>query len=163
MNRTLIALAIIAVTVGIGYSYGASNVEKRWAEAEKQRIEALGLTERLAAKKRQDLETEIDNLRGDLREKEQDSSEALRSVTVHYAQQLLHSETRAAHYKHLAESGGSDCRSLADHAGRLDGALVEGQLLVGELTNALRKRNAQVNFLGGVVLKTRAGLVVDVR
>lgn len=80
---------------------------------------------------------------------------AVGQLAVDYGKRLSLSEKRAGIYQRQAEAGAAECRSLAEHASRLDASLEEGRSLVQELGATLRLRDQQVKSLGNQIQNDR--------
>lgn len=126
-----------------------------------------------AARVKDDLDSKIRQLEGDIKKKEgihlsetkrltdeligsnQKHDEAIATLNAGFAERLRNSEARANVYKRQAGGSSAERDNLAEHAARLDQSLEEGRRLVRELRETIGKRDAAIRALGSMILTDR--------
>lgn len=130
------------------YSYGAQSGELALAEyKESQRIEI----ERVESEHKQRLDEAKSNI-AVLEKKITDGKAEYEKATdariTEYTGRLRDSEKRAGVYLTRARGSEADREYLSAHATKLDQALEDGRLLVGQLKDTLELRESQLRLIG---------------
>lgn len=144
----LLVVALGATLYFWGHANGSSTVQKKWDD---QKVEDLKATKQLQDKYdvlQRKNSYDVGLLTARLQTAEGNYASELARVSSNYDSRLQQSERRASVYKRQAEAGGTECRSLASHAARLDGSLEQGRRLVEELRATVRLRDSQLVELG---------------
>lgn len=137
------------------FDRGAASVQKQWDVSEQAKAKEI------AKVKAELFEEQIDHILNtakishDLSDATKKHEIAMSQLTADFEHRLLLSADRAKFYQRQAEGGAVECRSLADHAGKLDTTLEEGRGLVQELRSTLGLRDTQVKLLGDQIKNDR--------
>lgn len=138
-----------------GIAKGEAIIQKKWnisKEKDKKEVDSLQI-------KYNALETthraETTRITHELAEADKKHKVDLANQRSVYERRLLSSSNRSSVYQRQAESGESECRSLASHAARLDRSLEEGRSLVRELGSTLGLRDQQIIMLGNQIKSDR--------
>lgn len=139
----------------LAYDAGAASVQKEWNAVEEERQAEILELQATNFDLLIDNILEASEISNELKKVQQKHDFAMSQLSADLSQRLLLSQNRADFYQRQAEGSSSQCRGLADHAGKLDTTLEEGRGLVQELGAALRLRNAQVKLLGDQLVSDR--------
>ena len=152
-----IVLGILALNWAYnkGFESGEANIQKKWDKAKESdkkayeslqiKYNALEITHR----------AETTRITHELAEADKKHKVDLANQRSVYERRLLSSSNRSSVYQRQAESGETECRSLASHAARLDRSLEEGRSLVRELGATLGLRDQQIIMLGNQIKSDR--------
>lgn len=156
-NTTTAVLALILLlgSLFLSYTYGKSNVQKKWDAAtavQKSEYDSLQGRYDQAAKQHR---LEITELKIELTNKKAEYEKSINSNRVVYDKRLLDSKKREAIYKSQSQGGAIECGDLANHAARLDSSLEEGRYLVRDLGATLRQREIEIKALAGQITSDR--------
>jgi len=153
---SLALVLVMSACVITGVKQGENNINALWQKEKRERADALlvlnGKIKQQESVHRQET-TRIDE---QLRKTEDRYEEATSALAAERTQRLRLSDQRAAAYAAQAQAGSDQCRSVASHAAELDRSLEEGRGLVGELKEALGRRDDQLRLLGAQINNDRS-------
>lgn len=149
-----VALAIGAIFF-LGSSYKDSQWQSKWDKAELAKARAIDALKTEIGTKEDQHRDENSKLRAEIQERERLHAVAVAAVRAEYVQRVRLSESRALVYQRQAEGGTAQCRSLADHAARLDRSLEEGRSVVRELRIVVGQRDDAIRSLSTQILADR--------
>lgn len=138
-----------------GVEQGRSEVRQEWGVVEKHRQDEITRIKEEYAQREAQHRAENTRITHELAEATKAYELAVGQLAADYGQRLSLSEKRAGIYQRQAEAGAAECRSLAEHAGRLDSALEEGRSLVQEFRATLGLRDQQVKSLANQIRNDR--------
>lgn len=149
-----VALLIGAIFF-LGSSYGESKIQAEWTAEKLEYSREVNRLQAQVRTKEQEHATETSHLQSQIAEQTRVHTLALAAVRTQLGDRLRTSEARAGVYQRQAEAGPAECRSLADHAAKLDRALEEGRGLVQELGLTLGQRENDIRSLSDQIRSDR--------
>jgi chromosome segregation ATPase len=150
--------AVVLVTSAsflFGITQGENNITVRWQKEKLEHSQEMAVLQGKIEQKEFGHRQETARISEQLRKTEVDYEKATSALAAEHAQRLRLASERAAAYARLAETGSPELRGLASHAAQLDASLEEGRGLVGELKEALGRRDNQLKLLGAQINNDR--------
>lgn len=165
MSRYLFPIGIVLLALSIcfynTYRLGQENIQRKWDIAEAERNNKILEVSQKYDALQKDFSLYIENSRIILSKAENDYKSNLNSIIASHSNELRNSEERAKYYQRQAQNSNGECGSLADYAGRLDRTIVEGQTVVKELIESLTRKDAQIKFIGGILIEEQKLIIGD--
>lgn len=164
MKSTLIKVGIVLLVLFFlgswirhsGVESGKATIQKEFDKYVKDKDAEIAKLVSEYGTKEEKHRLENEGINHDLAEAKEKHAVAISVLRSDLTARLRSSETRAGIYQRQAESGPTQCSSLAEHAARLDTALEEGRSLVREFGETLRLRDKQIIDLGKQIKNDRA-------
>ena len=147
---------IVGECVLLGVKHGESTINAKWQKEKRETAEALLVLNGKIKQQEFGHRQETTRIDEQLRKTEDRYEEATSALVAERTQRLRQSDQRAATYAAQAQAGSDQCRSVAGHAAELDRSLEEGRGLVGELKEALGRRDDQLRLLGAQINNDRS-------
>lgn len=144
------------LTYTIGYSDGQDATQSLWNEEKEARDKAIKKTEMAYLAAEKSYLITIGKLNNEILSSKKIYDENLNSIESDFNLRLQQSNTRASIYQRQAQAGASECRSLANHAAKLDSSLEEGRAVVRELSEVVRLRDRELVLLSKQILADRS-------
>lgn len=152
---SLALILALSACVLTGVRVGENNINAQWSKEKLATKEAMLVLQGEIKQKEFGHRQETTRISDQLRKTEVRYEEATSALAAEHSKRLQLSAQRAASYAALTETGSDQCRSVASHAAGLDLALEEGRGLVGELKEALGRRDDQLRLLGAQINNDR--------
>lgn len=163
LSKLLPHLLIVGFFIGsvffaynTGYTAGQNATQILWDKEKKEQKEAIQKTELAFKEAEKSYLITIGKLNDEIKVSKETYQNELNSIESEFALRLQQSDKRASIYQRQAQGGASECRSLANHAARLDSTLEEGRAVVRELSEVVRLRDRELVLLSKQILADRS-------
>lgn len=146
----------IILAYNTGYTAGQNATQILWDSEKKAQKDAIQKTELAYKDAEKSYLITIGKLNDEITLSKETHRDELNSIKHDFAVRLQQSDKRASIYQRQAQGGASECRSLANHAARLDSTLEEGRAVVRELSEVVRLRDRELVLLSKQILADRS-------
>lgn len=163
LSRVFISFAVaasifaaISIVFLTGSHYGKTEVMNKWNQEKKEHAEYIIQLKAEYAELEFNHRQVVNGIRDELQTTKAEYQTKLSNIESDYINRLQLSETRTNIYKHKAEAGTLECRSLADITTELDNSIEQGRRVVRELSETLRQRDREITLVGRQLLQDRS-------